>query len=38
MPVFVFDRIEADDYEQVVFCHHRASGLRAIIAVHSRWL
>ena len=31
----VFDRIEADDYEQVVFCHHRASGLRAIIAVHS---
>ena len=35
MPVFVFDRIEADDYEQVVFCHHRASGLRAIVAIHS---
>ena len=31
----VFERIEADDYEQVVFCHHRASGLRAIIAIHS---
>jgi glutamate dehydrogenase/leucine dehydrogenase len=31
----VFDRIEADDYEQVVFCHHRATGLRAIVAVHS---
>jgi leucine dehydrogenase len=31
----VFDRIEADDYEQVVFCHHRPSGLRAIVAVHS---
>jgi glutamate dehydrogenase/leucine dehydrogenase len=31
----VFDRIEADDYEQVVFCHHRPSGLRAIIAIHS---
>ncbi len=31
----VFDRIGADDYEQVVFCHDRGSGLRAIIAVHS---
>jgi leucine dehydrogenase len=31
----VFERIEADDYEQVVFCHHRPSGLRAIVAVHS---
>ncbi len=31
----VFDRIEADGYEQVVFCHDRASGLRAIIAIHS---
>ncbi len=31
----VFDRIGADDYEQVVFCHDRGTGLRAIIAVHS---
>lgn len=31
----VFDRIGADDYEQVVFCHDRASGLRGIVAVHS---
>ena len=31
----MFDRIEADDYEQVVFCQHRATGLRAIVAVHS---
>ena len=31
----MFDRIEADDYEQVVFCHHRATGLRAIVAIHS---
>lgn len=31
----VFERIGTDDYEQVVFCHHRDSGLRAIIAVHS---
>ena len=31
----MFDRIEADDYEQVVFCHHRASKLKAIIAIHS---
>jgi glutamate dehydrogenase/leucine dehydrogenase len=33
--VDVFERIGTDDYEQVVFCHHRDSGLRAIIAVHS---
>jgi len=33
--VDVFDRIRADDYEQVVFCHDRRSGLRAIVAVHS---
>jgi glutamate dehydrogenase/leucine dehydrogenase len=35
LPVDVFDRIGADDYEQVVFCHDRGSGLRAIVAVHS---
>jgi valine dehydrogenase (NAD+) len=33
--VEVFDRIGGDDYEQVVYCHDRGSGLRAIIAVHS---
>ena len=31
----VFDRIGGDDYEQVVFCHDRGSGLRAIVAIHS---
>ena len=31
----VFQRIGGDDYEQVVYCHDRGSGLRAIIAVHS---
>ena len=31
----VFDRIGVDDYEQVVFSQDRATGLRAIIAVHS---
>ena len=31
----VFDRIEGDDHEQVVFCHDRNSGLRAIVAIHS---
>ncbi len=31
----VFDRIFVDDYEQVVFCHDRRSGLKAIVAVHS---
>ncbi|MCU1463306.1 MAG: Glu/Leu/Phe/Val dehydrogenase [Acidimicrobiales bacterium] len=31
----VFDRIGADDYEQVVFCHDRPTGLRAVVCVHS---
>ena len=31
----VFHRIDVDDHEQVVFCHDRGSGLRAIVAVHS---
>lgn len=31
----VFQRIGGDDYEQVVFCHDRGSGLKAIVAVHS---
>ena len=31
----VFDRIAVDDYEQVVFCHDRTTGLKAIIAIHS---
>jgi len=33
--VDLFDRIAADDYEQVAFCHDRRSGLRAIVAIHS---
>lgn len=31
----VFDRLDGDAYEQVVFCHDRATGLRAIVAIHS---
>ena len=31
----VFDRIGDGDYEQVVFCHDRPTGLRAVIAIHS---
>ncbi len=34
----VFDRVTVDDYEQVVFCHDRATGLRAIVAIHSTTL
>jgi valine dehydrogenase (NAD+) len=33
--VHLFDRIAGDGHEEVVFCHDAASGLRAIIAVHS---
>lgn len=31
----LFERIGPDEYEQVVFCHDRAAGLRAVIAIHS---
>jgi glutamate dehydrogenase/leucine dehydrogenase len=31
----LFERVAFDDHEQVVFCHDRATGLRAIIAIHS---
>lgn len=31
----IFSYMEKYDYEQVVFCHDRASGLKAIIAIHN---
>lgn len=31
----IFPYMEKYDYEQVVFCHDRASGLKAIIAIHN---
>ena len=31
----IFERIGPDGYEQVVFCHDRAAGLKAVIAIHS---
>lgn len=31
----VFDRIQGEGYEQVVFCQDTATGLRAIVAIHS---
>jgi leucine dehydrogenase len=33
--VQLFERIGPGDYEQIVFCHDRPSGLKAIIAIHS---
>jgi leucine dehydrogenase len=36
--VRVFERIGVDDYEQIVYCHDRGSGLKAIIAIHSTHL
>jgi leucine dehydrogenase len=33
--VDVFERIAGDSHEQVVFCHDPATGLRAVVAVHS---
>jgi len=34
----LFPAMTADGFEQVVFCHDRASGLRAIIAIHDTTL
>ena len=31
----MFDLVDFDDHEQVVFCSDKASGLKAIIAIHS---
>lgn len=34
----IFERMELDDYEQVLFCQDRRSGLKAIIAIHDTTL
>lgn len=34
----IFSYLEKYDYEQVVFCHDEASGLKAIIAIHDTTL
>src|SRR5579875_3755637 len=34
----IFSYLEKYDYEQVVFCHDEAAGLRAIIAIHDTTL
>jgi len=31
----IFQQIEANNHEQVVFCHDAASGLKSIIAIHN---
>ena len=30
----IIDKMREHDYEQVVFCNHKSSGLRAIIVIH----
>ena len=34
----LFDTLETSGHEQVVFCHNRAAGLKAIIAIHDTTL
>lgn len=34
----IFSALEKDDFEQVVFCHDKESGLKAIIAIHDTTL
>ena len=31
----VFDRVIQDEHEQVVYCYDKATGLKAIIAIHN---
>ncbi len=38
MIVPIFETLETYDYEQVVFCQERTSGLKAIIAIHDTTL
>ena len=34
----IIDKMREHDYEQVVFCNHKLSGLRAIIVIHDTTL
>ncbi len=34
----IFSRISTEGHEQVVFCHDRRVGLKAIIAIHDTTL
>lgn len=33
--VAVFNHVSFDEHEQVVFCHDKESGLKAIVAIHN---
>ena len=34
----IFNKMESGEYEQILFCHDKASGLKAIIAIHDTTL
>ena len=34
----IFEQMENHDYEQLVFCHDKDSGLKAIICIHDTTL
>ena len=34
----IFELIQEADHEQVVFCHNKDAGLKAIIAIHNTTL
>lgn len=38
MKMKIFNLMEIDDFEQVLFCHDKHSGLKAIIAIHDTTL
>lgn len=38
MALEIFEYLEKYDYEQVVFCQDKESGLKAIIAIHDTTL
>lgn len=38
MAVSIFDRMASGGHEQLIFCHDRSSGLKALIAIHDTTL
>ena len=36
--MILFDEMQIGDYEQVIFCHDKSSGLKGIIAIHDTTL
>ena len=38
MEQFIFDQMQAHNYENIFFCQHKTFGLKAIIVIHDTTL